>query len=110
MFYTLKRYSTIIRAIKTDLNDQVSNLHSHRLTVGPHQSSHPFSCKISKFKAEILFHVSGRTIAGNSRNLSVNQICVCLPGGARETLSPHGSWQCSPWMAMTYGDGKMLEK
>lgn len=110
MFYTLKRYSTIIRAIKTDLNDQVLNLRSHRLTVGPHQSSHPFSCKISKFKAEILFHVSGRTIAGNSRNLSVNQICICLPGCARETLSPRGSWQCGPWMAMTYGDGKMLEK
>lgn len=37
-----------------DLNDQVSNLRSHRLTVGPHQSSHPFSYKISKFKARNL--------------------------------------------------------
>lgn len=51
MVYTLRRYSAIIRATKTDSNDKVLNLSSHHLTVGPHQSSHPFSCKISKFKA-----------------------------------------------------------
>lgn len=37
-----------------DLKDQVLNLSSHRLTVGPHQSSPPFSYKISKFKARNL--------------------------------------------------------